>query len=315
VGEQRARRALRAPLATRVARIAIPTALAGVVATGVIVAVSPGQTQIAYPANTVNLAVASPSSSASVADRHRAGSRAVTSARPSLAAPSVAKVTAEPKPKPKVKAPAPQPALKVTGVKYATIALSVRTKPAQKADVVAVVKARGRVSVTNTVRDGYRYISFNGKGRWVKNKYLVNKLPKPAAKAAATSGGISGKPCASGSKMESGLTSDAIKVHRALCARFPQVKSYGGTRSGGGNHGSGRAVDAMISNTAVGTQMANWLRANAKRLGISEVIYRQRIWTVQRSSEGWRGMSDRGSATANHYDHVHISVYGNRASG
>ncbi|MEP7157788.1 MAG: SH3 domain-containing protein, partial [Chloroflexota bacterium] len=35
----------------------------------------------------------------------------------------------------------------------------------------------------------------------------------------------------------------------------------------------------------------------------------QRIWSVQRSSEGWRPMADRGSTTANHYDHVHVSVY------
>ena len=27
------------------------------------------------------------------------------------------------------------------------------------------------------------------------------------------------------------------------------------------------------------------------------------------SGEGWRGMSDRGSTTANHYDHVHVTVY------
>jgi hypothetical protein len=30
---------------------------------------------------------------------------------------------------------------------------------------------------------------------------------------------------------------------------------------------------------------------------------------VQRSSEGWRWMEDRGSTTANHYDHVHVTVY------
>jgi hypothetical protein len=114
--------------------------------------------------------------------------------------------------------------------------------------------------------------------------------------------------------MESGLTSDAIKVHRALCARYPQVTSFGGVRPGDwGEHGSGRAVDVMISDSTVGWQMAKWLRANAKRLGVSEVIYSQQIWTVQRGGEGWRGMSDRGSATANHYDHVHVTVYGSAA--
>jgi hypothetical protein len=30
---------------------------------------------------------------------------------------------------------------------------------------------------------------------------------------------------------------------------------------------------------------------------------------VQRSAEGWRWMEDRGSTTANHYDHVHATVY------
>ena len=48
---------------------------------------------------------------------------------------------------------------------------------------------------------------------------------------------------------------------------------------------------------------------------MSEVLYSQKIWTVQRSSEGWRSFSDRGSTTANHYDHVHVSVYGNRGTG
>jgi hypothetical protein len=71
----------------------------------------------------------------------------------------------------------------------------------------------------------------------------------------------------------------------------------------------------MISDSTVGWQIANWVRANASRLGVSEVLYSQRIWTVQRSSEGWRFMSDRGSATANHYDHVHVTVYGNSGTG
>jgi hypothetical protein len=115
--------------------------------------------------------------------------------------------------------------------------------------------------------------------------------------------------------MESGLTKDAIRVHRAICAAFPSVKSYGGMRSGGGSfHGSGRAVDVMIPNASTGRDIADWVRSHRKALGVSEVIYAQKIWTVQRGGEGWRSMSDRGNATANHYDHVHVSVYGNRGS-
>ncbi len=49
--------------------------------------------------------------------------------------------------------------------------------------------------------------------------------------------------------------------------------------------------------------------AHYAALGVSYVIYSQRIWSVERAGEGWRGMSNRGSATANHYDHVHVSVF------
>jgi hypothetical protein len=70
----------------------------------------------------------------------------------------------------------------------------------------------------------------------------------------------------------------------------------------------------MVSGST-GWRVAKWVRANRKALGVSEIIYAQKIWTVQRGSEGWRSMSDRGNATANHFDHVHVSVYGNRGNG
>lgn len=119
---------------------------------------------------------------------------------------------------------------------------------------------------------------------------------------------VSGKPCASGSSVESGLSSNAVKVHRAVCAQFPSVTSYGGVRAGdGGEHGTGNALDIMVSGST-GDQIADYIRANASRLGVSEVIWAQKIWTTERASEGWRFMEDRGSTTANHYDHVHVTV-------
>ena len=56
-------------------------------------------------------------------------------------------------------------------------------------------------------------------------------------------------------------------------------------------------------------QCSSTSRANYAALGIEYIIYSQRIWSVERGGEGWRAMSDRGSATANHYDHVHVTVY------
>ena len=59
---------------------------------------------------------------------------------------------------------------------------------------------------------------------------------------------------------------------------------------------------------STGDAIAAYVRANAAALGVTEVIWEQKIWTTQRASEGWRWMSNRGSATANHYDHVHVTT-------
>jgi hypothetical protein len=141
--------------------------------------------------------------------------------------------------------------------------------------------------------------------------------PTPSATPTATPKATTAPPsgtsmaaCADGSAVEAGLTRDAIRVHRAVCALFPSVTGWGGIRGSGDYHGTGQALDIMIPNSSVGQAIANYVRANAKALGVSEVIWAQHIWTVQRSSEGWRLMPDRGSTTANHYDHVHVSVYG-----
>jgi hypothetical protein len=63
------------------------------------------------------------------------------------------------------------------------------------------------------------------------------------------------------------------------------------------------------SNVRRGYDIAAWAQANASRLGIMYIIYRQRIWDIRMASAGWVPMADRGSITANHFDHVHISVF------
>lgn len=129
------------------------------------------------------------------------------------------------------------------------------------------------------------------------------------AKRKAARPSVSSAPCRYGSSIESGLTSNAIKAYRAVCAAFPSITTYGGYRAEAGSyHATGQAVDIMVSGD-LGWAVATFLRNNAGALGVSEVIYAQRIWTVQRSGEGWRWMEDRGSTTQNHYDHVHVSVY------
>ena len=85
-----------------------------------------------------------------------------------------------------------------------------------------------------------------------------------------------------------------------------------------GEHPLGRACDFMLSTGGVmptaakvqlGSQIAAWAQANASRIGIMYIIYRQRIWDIRNASAGWVPMADRGSITANHFDHVHVSVF------
>jgi hypothetical protein len=128
--------------------------------------------------------------------------------------------------------------------------------------------------------------------------------------SAPASSVLSTAPCATGSDVESGLVANGITVHRAVCAAFPAITTYGGLRPGdSGDHGTGHALDIMIPDSSTGDQISAWVREHATELGVSQVIWSQHIWTVQRSSEGWRPMEDRGSTTANHYDHVHVTVY------
>lgn len=119
--------------------------------------------------------------------------------------------------------------------------------------------------------------------------------------------GISRAPCPDGSAVESGLVANAVEVYRAVCAAFPAVTAWGG-RSASGEHATGRALDVMATGS-LGDAIAAYLRSHAGALRVSEVIWSQQIWTAQRAGEGWRPMSDRGSTTANHYDHVHVLVY------
>jgi hypothetical protein len=190
-----------------------------------------------------------------------------------------------------------------------TTALNVRSGPTSDAAVLTVLDVGTKVAVTSTTDGQWVQIVHADELAWVNGDYLSETKPAEETEA-ATGGGISYAECESGSAVEVGLTPDAIRVHRAVCAEFPEVTSYGGVRSGDGEHGTGRALDIMVSSSSLGDAIAAFARENYQALGVSEVIWSQQIWTVERSSEGWRWMEDRGSATANHYDHVHVTVYG-----
>jgi len=103
-----------------------------------------------------------------------------------------------------------------------------------------------------------------------------------------------------------------LRKHPAWSSRVVKHRYAVGTiigyRSSTSDHGEGLAADFMVySNTTKGYKIAKFAKKHYKQLNITYVIWNQRIWSVTRSSEGWRRMADQGSATANHKDHVHIS--------
>jgi hypothetical protein len=194
--------------------------------------------------------------------------------------------------------------------RWVTAPLNVVTAPAASAHRVTVLRAGVRVPVTGTVHGAWAQVSRGGRLLWVHRAFLSATKPptKPAFTASSGGGSVSGAPCPDGSAVESGLVTHTVEVYRAVCAAFPAVTTWGGRSGDGGDHGSGHAIDIMCTGS-LGYAISAYVRAHASQLGVNYVIWSQHIWSVQRASEGWRAMPDRGSTTANHYDHVHVSVY------
>jgi hypothetical protein len=97
----------------------------------------------------------------------------------------------------------------------------------------------------------------------------------------------------------------------AVVSNVPGAASItlGGTRASvadPGGHPSGLAVDYMVmADGALGDAIVAYHVAHWNELGVEYVIWKQRMM----SSPGgpWKAMENRGSATANHMDHVHVN--------
>lgn len=83
-------------------------------------------------------------------------------------------------------------------------------------------------------------------------------------------------------------------------------------------HPTGRALDFMTKDKAKGDALAEHVKSNASAYGAIEVIWWGRIWTVARSSEGWRAYNPPTrlkTDTAMHKDHVHVSFTAGPGTG
>ncbi len=180
--------------------------------------------------------------------------------------------------------------------RWTTAPLNLWARPDKKAKNVGELEEGEKVLLTGRKYDGRSEIVVDGKARWVTSGYFSKEKP-PAL----------GGDCTNGTSVPGGVSPNIKKVHAAVCANFPEISVYG-TFRGDGEHSQGLAVDIMVSGGR-GWEVAEFVRANYAALGVNYLIYSQKIWSLDRAGEGWRGMSNRGSATANHYDHVHVTVY------
>ena len=189
---------------------------------------------------------------------------------------------------------------KVKGKRFAVSAVEVHAAPEGSSPVLATVESGQTVDITGVTKGDWAQIIHKSLPRWVEAKSLAKEMP------------LGTSPCASGSSSERGLQPDTIKVHRAVCAKFPSIVRYGGV-SARGEHATGQAIDIMVgTGNPIGYEIAAFLQEHRAELGIEYIIWHQHIWRPA-TSGAWRSMSDRGGATANHMDHVHVTTYGNAA--
>ncbi|MBM2619080.1 hypothetical protein JIG36_26330 [Actinoplanes sp. LDG1-06] len=118
-------------------------------------------------------------------------------------------------------------------------------------------------------------------------------------------------------------TSSGCLTPRTLHA-FQEAKSDGFTRytvcwsqRNSGEHPKGRACDMSSNETTYktspatgddkdyGNRLAAYFVKNADRLGVMYVIWFRQIWMP---GDGWRSYSGSGGASAEHTNHVHVSM-------
>jgi LysM repeat protein len=154
--------------------------------------------------------------------------------------------------------------------------------------------------------------------------------PAPAAPAPAATAGTSAPaapvaPLAQAAPQVASatavITNTSGPIHAAVQAAANTVVSnvpgagditLGGTRPSAvdpDGHPSGKALDYMVmSDNALGDAIAQYHVDHWDELGVEYIIWEQRILTSPGGA--WKAMEDRGSVTANHFDHVHVNYVG-----
>jgi hypothetical protein len=133
----------------------------------------------------------------------------------------------------------------------------------------------------------------------------------PAAAVAAAAGSVAATTRATISNSAGAINARAQAAADAVVSNVPGAGAItlGGTRASAadpGGHPSGLAVDYMVmANGALGDAIVAYHVAHWNELGVEYVIWKQRMMSTPGGA--WKPMENRGSATANHMDHVHVN--------
>ena len=168
--------------------------------------------------------------------------------------------------------------------------------------------------------------------RWLAQLYLVRAAADSVSfddpDCVGGSGGSMSCPPAPKSLLPADIRShmqpNATALADCVAAGWPEIKDMSPSWRPSDtypDHPSGQAVDIMMpqgcaatdGRRELGGQIAAFLMKYADEYRVKYMIWRQRIWRITEDPkpwEQWDVMGDRGSSTANHEDHVHVTVDG-----
>jgi hypothetical protein len=135
--------------------------------------------------------------------------------------------------------------------------------------------------------------------------------PEQAAEPVVAATAVAATVVAQISNSSGNVQPQAQAAANAVVANVPGADgiTIGGTRASAtdpGGHPSGLALDYMVgTDAALGDAIAQYQIEHWDELGVEYVIWQQRMLSSPTGS--WQPMEDRGSTTANHYDHVHVN--------
>jgi len=205
------------------------------------------------------------------------------------------------------KAPAsqsPKPEQTPSKVAYATAGVNLRSGAGTSYRVLGVVQAGEKVTV-RSASNGWSKVSTKIGSGYISSKYLTTSELSTV-------------------RSDTQLVMNTVR--RLFSGDYTSLYTI---RPGSVGHSSGRAVDVMMANyksasgIKAGDRIAQFLLDNRTQLGISYLIWQDKIWLS--ASKGWEPYSTSGkygtqftnnwTDTTKHMDHIHVETHGSSATG